>query len=107
MQQPDGVHNLGSLWGRRVRARREGLGLSQQELARRCAVTQQTISKIEVGAVLPRDVLKLELAQQLEISPRTLFPWPATGVGPGAATRRGAGTTTDHPNSAQAQEDHL
>lgn len=78
MRQPSVVQRLGATWGSRIRQRREALGLSQKELADRCDVTQQTISRIEMGAVLPRDTLKIELAKQLECSPRTLFPWPAT-----------------------------
>lgn len=64
-----------------MRRRRELLGLSQAQLADRCGVTQQSISRIEAGRSLPRDDLKLALAAQLGCSPRTLFPWPPPAQG--------------------------
>ncbi len=91
MRQLTVVQRLGTTWGGRIRQRREALGLSQRELAERCDVTQQTISRIEMGAVLPRDVLKIELARQLDCSPRTLFPWPAAA----STDRRHAGRNTN------------
>jgi transcriptional regulator with XRE-family HTH domain len=88
MRQLNVVQRLGVTWGGRIRQRREALGISQRELAERCDVTQQTISRIEMGAVLPRDVLKIELARQLDCSPRNLFPWPATTSTTRRASRR-------------------
>jgi transcriptional regulator with XRE-family HTH domain len=88
MRQLTVVQRLGVSWGRQIRRRREALGISQRELAERCDVTQQTISRIEIGAVLPRDALKIELARQLDCSPRNLFPWPATASAGRRATRR-------------------
>lgn len=93
MQQPNVVQQLGDTWGRAIRSRRASLGLSQQDLAARCDVTQQTISRIEMGAVLPRDALKLELARHLECSPRTLFPWPPGPAAPERSPRPTRSTT--------------
>jgi len=50
--------------------------MSQATLAERCGVTQQTISKIERGLMVPLDPLKLRLALELDVSPAMLFPWP-------------------------------
>lgn len=67
---------LGDVWGRRVAERRESLGLTQSQLAELCEVTQQTISKIERGEVVPLDALKVRLAAALVTKPWQLFPWP-------------------------------
>jgi transcriptional regulator with XRE-family HTH domain len=84
---------LARLWGRRVAGLRRRHGISQQALGRRCAVTQQTISKVERGEVLPGDGLKVALATALAVSPGELFAWPrnpdrhlATGSVPGGLT---------------------
>jgi DNA-binding XRE family transcriptional regulator len=66
------------LWASCVRDARRRAGLSQDELARAAAVTQQTISKIETGKVCPTDGVKVRLAIALGISPAVLFPWPPT-----------------------------
>jgi len=60
-----------------VLQRRLGMQLGQAELAVRCGVSQQTISKIEKGVKVPFDDLKLQLARALDTSPDLLFPWPA------------------------------
>ena len=65
-----------ALWALCVREARRRAGLSQDELARAAAVTQQTISKIEAGKVCPTDGVKVRLAIALGISPGALFPWP-------------------------------
>lgn len=71
------VQSLGEFWGRRVAERREALGLTQAQLADLCNVTQQSISRIESGAVIPRDSLKMTLSSQLGTNPGELFVWPA------------------------------
>lgn len=63
--------------------RRRQLGLSQAQLAKLCqaaspeGVTQQTISKIENGEMIPLDRLKVDIARALGTSPSKLFAWPA------------------------------
>jgi len=71
---------LAAWWGPRVAAQRIGAAVSQAALARRCGVTQQTISKIERGSMVPLDPLKLRLATELGTTPGQLFAWP-DGVG--------------------------
>ena len=39
-------------------------------------MTQQTISKIERGAMVPLDRLKVRIARHLSTTPPTLFGWP-------------------------------
>ena len=68
--------NLGLGWGALIAARRAELHLSQSALADLCSVSQQTISKIERGLMVPLDPLKLRLAAGLAIHPAELFPWP-------------------------------
>lgn len=70
------VQSLGEFWGRRVAERREALGLTQAQLADLCGVTQQSISRIEGGAVIPRDSLKITLSVKLGTTPGELFAWP-------------------------------
>jgi len=41
------------LIGRAVRERRQALGLSQTELARRATMTQPALSRLEAGGVMP------------------------------------------------------
>jgi transcriptional regulator with XRE-family HTH domain len=49
--------------GRRIAHRRQQLGWTQQELARRCGVNVITVSKWERGVVMPaRKIVKLEEA---------------------------------------------
>jgi len=67
---------LGSAWGRNVRERRQSLGLSQDQLADLCGVTQSAISKIEGGTMIPLDRLKVTISAKLGTTPADLFPWP-------------------------------
>jgi putative transcriptional regulator len=62
------------VWGDNVRSRRKQLALTQRQLARACGVTQQTISSIETGEQMPRDRLKVRLAEALEQDVTELFP---------------------------------
>lgn len=71
------MNSLGQIWGSAVAERRQRLGLSQAELAKLCDVTQQTISKIESGSMIPLDRLKLVLAARLGTKPERLFTWPS------------------------------
>lgn len=56
--------------------RRQALGLKQAELAELCQLTQQAISKIERNDVVPRDKVKILLAEKMACSVESLFPWP-------------------------------
>lgn len=75
-RQPQRVLPLGKCWGAAIAERRQHLGLTQADLARLCRVTQQTISKIESGAIIPLDRLKLQIARSLATQPGALFVWP-------------------------------
>lgn len=55
-----------------LRARREELGLGQDEVAQRLGVTQQTVSRWEHGAATPRPVRLLALAGVLDVEPQRL-----------------------------------
>ena len=72
----DVAAQLGAAWGGRVAQLRLRLRLSQADLAALCGVTQQTISKVERGLMVPLDPLKLRLAAALDAHPATLFGWP-------------------------------
>jgi len=63
-------------WGALVREARHRRRLSQGALAAAAGVTQQSISKVEVGDICPHDRLKLRLAVALDVPPAELFPWP-------------------------------
>lgn len=73
------------VWGVNVAAARSDLGLTQEQLALLCDVTQQTISKVERGVIRPRDRLKLRLAHALGRRPAELFPWPSPSRREGVA----------------------
>ncbi len=54
--------------GSRVRAQRGGVGLTQEELARKLAVSHQHVSRIESGHVLPSLELVIRLSQVLGVT---------------------------------------
>jgi len=62
--------------GERIRACREGLKMTQDELGALCNTTKQTIFKYETGIVtnIPLDRLEL-LAEKLEVTPAYLTGW--------------------------------
>lgn len=70
------TQSLGQFWGQRVAARREDLKITQVQLAQLCGITQQSISRIEAGVIVPRDSLKMTLAKNLGTTPTELFEWP-------------------------------
>ena len=49
-----------------IRSRRKELGLSQEELARRCGVSRQTINAIENNKYDPTLALAFHLARELQ-----------------------------------------
>ena len=59
--------------GQRIRERREELGLSQAELARRLGVTQSTVGNYEAGISSPNGENLLRLFDCLETEPNYLF----------------------------------
>lgn len=63
-------------WGKRVKGRRQELGLTQQALADYCQLRQSTVSRIEAGAC-PSDQVKWLLAGALGMTVEDLFPFPA------------------------------
>jgi transcriptional regulator with XRE-family HTH domain len=63
-------------WGRRVRQRRQALGLSQAQLARAVGLHQTTISRLELGLDGSPDEIRLAIARALRVHPADLFAWP-------------------------------
>jgi transcriptional regulator with XRE-family HTH domain len=60
-------------WGRKIRERREAMGLTQTKLAAILDVHQPAVSAWENGSTPPRDDMKFKLAGALG----ELFPFPA------------------------------
>lgn len=56
-----------------IRERRKQRGLSQEELAKRCGVSRQTINAIENNKYDPTLALAFHLAQTLETTVDALF----------------------------------
>ena len=56
-----------------IKTRRKELGLSQEELARRCGVSRQTINAIENDKYDPTLSLAFSLARELQCSVDGLF----------------------------------
>ena len=59
-----------------IRARRKALGLSLEELARRCGVSRQTVNAIENNKYDPTLALAFHLAKELETTVDQLFSCP-------------------------------
>ena len=59
-----------------IRAWRKALGLSQEELARRCGVSRQTVNAIENNKHDPTLSLAFHLAKELETTVDQLFSCP-------------------------------
>ena len=57
----------------KIRSRRKELGLSQEELAKRCGVSRQTINAIENNKYDPTLLLAFHLAKELQLTVDTLF----------------------------------
>lgn len=56
-----------------IRERRKELGLSQEELAKKCGVTRQTVNAIENNKYNPTLALAFDLARELRITVDELF----------------------------------
>lgn len=63
-------------WGERVKQGRASAGLSQVEAARRCGITQSTLSKIEAGDYRLHPAMVLKLCDGLDLNPSVAFAWP-------------------------------
>ena len=61
-----------------IRERRKQLGLSQEELAKRCGVSCQTVNAIENNKYDPTLVLAFSLARELQVTVDELFTPTAT-----------------------------
>lgn len=59
-----------------IKARRKELGLSQDELARRCGVSRQTVNAIENNKYDPTLALAFHLARELRLTVDELFTCP-------------------------------
>lgn len=57
----------------RIRERRKELGLSQEELARQCGVSRQTVNAIENNKYDPTLSLAFHLARELRLTVDELF----------------------------------
>ena len=57
----------------RIRNRRKELGLSQEELAKRCGVSRQTINAIENNKYDPTLALAFRLGAELKLTVDQLF----------------------------------
>ena len=59
-----------------IRERRRALGLSQEELARRCGVSRQTVNAIENNKYDPTLGLAMRLARLLKTPVEDIFHLP-------------------------------
>ena len=59
-----------------IRDRRKELGLSQEELAKRCGVSRQTVNAIENNKYDPPLALAFKLARELQLTVDGLFTPP-------------------------------
>lgn len=56
-----------------IKERRKELGLSQEELAKKCGVTRQTVNAIENNKYDPTLALAFSLARELNVTVDELF----------------------------------
>lgn len=57
----------------KIRIRRKELGLSQEELAKKCGVSRQTVNAIENNKYDPTLSLAFSLAKELQLTVDELF----------------------------------
>ncbi|GIP31526.1 helix-turn-helix transcriptional regulator [Paenibacillus sp. J2TS4] len=60
----------------RIRELRKAMGMSQDDLAKACSVSRQTINAIENDKYDPSLALAFQLAAVLGITVDALFAWP-------------------------------
>lgn len=100
----------GGWWARRcgdfVRRRRVELGVSAIDLARHCGIGPPTLYKVETGAMIPSDRVRVAIAYQLGVQPEAIWSFPsrnelelvsAAGI---PATDAGATSPTSPPGKA-------
>jgi transcriptional regulator with XRE-family HTH domain len=87
--------------GERVRAHRERLGITTQELADRASVTRAMVSQVERGQVAPSLSTLLNLASALGIDVGDLFGAPKTN---GRVVRRNERRVVDYPGQEVRDE---
>lgn len=63
------------IWGRRIRAHREAIGMSQRKLSIALGIDQGMISRWEHGHSAPRDENRIQLAAILGVTPDELFSY--------------------------------
>lgn len=56
-----------------IRQRRKALGLSQEELAKKCGVSRQTVNAIENNKYDPTLSLAFRMAEELDLTVDELF----------------------------------
>lgn len=61
--------------GRRMQQRRKSLKLSQSQLALLAGVGNSTISKAEIGVIVPKDTVRLAIAAALLCEVSDLWPY--------------------------------
>lgn len=70
------VEREARMWGRMVRQRREDLGMTLAAVAALADTNAQTVHKVEIGEISPRDHLRIALAMALSTEVDRLFPFP-------------------------------
>lgn len=70
------MKNESRTWGKLVRARRDALGFTLDQVARLSGTTPQTLHKIEKGQIAPRDAVRIAIACALGTDVHSLFPMP-------------------------------
>jgi transcriptional regulator with XRE-family HTH domain len=63
-----------TLWGRNLRVAREGVGLTQADLAFAIGGAQSSIAAWEAGVRPPPDDMKIRIARILHQDPHEMFP---------------------------------
>lgn len=69
------MRTIDGIFAGNVRAERARLGITQDEVARRSGISQNTIMKYESGKVLPLIDKVPALAKALETTPSALCGW--------------------------------
>jgi peptide-methionine (R)-S-oxide reductase len=98
-------------WARAVRSRREAVGLTQLELARRAGLTQQAVSYIERGVGIPRVTTMLRVARALEanveelVSGESETPAVSHARAPGRTVQGGVASEEDGMDEAKVLTD--
>lgn len=67
------IVRLRRTWGRAIKAQREAIGMTQQELADAVGVTNQAVATWENGKSAPRPHLQADIARALGVAWAVLF----------------------------------